>query len=296
MAGGVILLLGGASGVAAILVGKDRFIGPSHASINGLECKTAQKVDIKKNGSFWVRKFIRTTGGDGAERAKTALRVAKAVYEREKPDLVQISVLDSDGPQMRSEMRGRAIAAQAVFIPDTSKLPQDAHAQEYSVFYYDGDAGADGMFYGMRIDVTLEDAEAMVAGLSDIADCVDPTSEGAAGGHGAASTGGHGTEAPSHGAPDEAKDGHPPVTEPAHPESTSEHPPEKPVVNDEHLLTSTPEEDNQSIFSLGHLKSLIFGKGSTTAIAAQPDGSVEKPVTQDAPPPEAGHETPSAGH
>nr|WP_234902670.1 hypothetical protein [Agrobacterium larrymoorei] len=300
VAGGAFLLFGGASGVAAILVGKDRFLGPSEASVNGLECQTAQKVDIKKNGTFWVRKFIRTEGGDGVERAKTALRVAKAVYDREKPDLVQISVLDTDGPQMRSEMRGRAIAAQAVFIPDTSKLPQDAHPQEYSVFYYDGDASGDGLFYGMRIDVTVEDAEGMMAGLTRFADCADPASETPAGGRGeTAKSTGHEAAAPSHDAPGATKEDHPPVTEPAHPESTSGHPPENNSAQDEQLLTSTPESESQSFFSLGYLKSLIFGKGSTTAIAAQPEAAAGKtePVTEDAPPPESHGEPPvAAGH
>ena len=32
-------------------------------------------------------------------------------------------MLDQNGPQLRSEMRGRAIAAQVVFIPDPAKIP-----------------------------------------------------------------------------------------------------------------------------------------------------------------------------
>ncbi len=82
--GGGILLLGGASGVAAILVGKDQLVGPSEVVLNGLECKTAQTVKIKKNGSVWIRKFVRTEGGDGQERVKTALASpAKAIYDKE---------------------------------------------------------------------------------------------------------------------------------------------------------------------------------------------------------------------
>jgi hypothetical protein len=42
----------------------------------------------------------------------------------------------------------------------------------------------------------------------------------------------------------------------------------KPVA-DEELLTSTPEADGGSIFSISYLKSLIFGKGTTTAQAAE---------------------------
>ncbi|GAK68700.1 hypothetical protein RRU01S_02_00280 [Agrobacterium rubi TR3 = NBRC 13261] len=268
---GIVLLLGGASGLAAVFVGKDALFGPSNASVNGLDCEMVQTVNIKKAGSLWVRKFIRTEGGDGTERVKTALRVAKSVYDKQKPDLVQVSILDQNGPTMRSDMRGRAIAAQVVYIPDLTKIPADADAKPYSAFYYDGSPSGDGVFYGLRIDLPLEDTEHLAAGLKEFTDCTDPTAQAAAGeGHGEASTGhdapaeghgdpgGHGEAAPAEGhdapAPEAAHDGAPAAA----------------AADDPGLLTSTPEHESVSMFSLAYLKSLIFGKGPTEAVAAEP--------------------------
>ncbi|WP_312621531.1 hypothetical protein [Agrobacterium pusense] len=293
MIGGGILLLAGATGSAAVFIGSERLLGPSYASTNGLSCDAVQTVNIRKNGSLWVRKFIRTEGGDGTERLKTALRVAKAVYDKQKPDLVQVSVLDRNGPQLRSEMRGRAIAAQVVFIPDPAKIPEGAEARRYSAFYYDGAANGSGQFYGLRIDLPLEDTEAMAASLSDFADCATPVAEPEAGGHEGKSAKGHGE---SKGGASGEHDAAP--TEPGHGETAPEAHDETPspeahaeTVTDE-LLTSTPEAEGSSIFSLSYLKSLIFGKGSTTAQAAE-----EKPMDGEAAvAEEAAGEKAKAGH
>lgn len=277
MIGGGILLLAGATGSAAVFIGSERLLGPSYASTNGLSCDAVQTVNIRKNGSLWVRKFIRTQGGDGTERLKTALRVARAVYDKQKPDLVQVSVLDKNGPQLRSEMRGRAIAAQVVFIPDPAKIPEGADAHRYSAFYYDGAANASGQFYGLRIDLPLEDAEALAAGLSDSADCATPALDGGSEGHEAKPA----KSATGHG---ETKDDGADHGETPSPEAHGE-----PAADE--LLTSTPEADGGSIFSLSYLKSLIFGKGSTTAQAAE-----EKPAAQNAPAEEPGAEKKAASH
>ncbi|MGN7829183.1 hypothetical protein ACTJJ8_20850 [Agrobacterium radiobacter] len=295
MIGGGILLLAGATGSAAVFIGSDRLLGPSYASTNGLSCDAVQTVNIRKNGSLWVRKFIRTQGGDGTERLKTALRVARAVYDKQKPDLVQVSVLDKNGPQLRSEMRGRAIAAQVVFIPDLAKIPEGAEARRYSAFYYDGAANGTGQFYGLRIDLPLEDTEALAASLSDSADCATPALDAGSEGHDAKpakgatghgetkddGAGGHG------GAPAETKEGG--AGAEAHDETPSPEAHGEPAADE--LLTSTPEADGGSIFSLSYLKSLIFGKGSTTAQAAE-----EKPATENAPAEEPGAEKKAASH
>ncbi|KQO75802.1 hypothetical protein ASF29_11425 [Rhizobium sp. Leaf262] len=285
--GSGVLLLGGASGVAAIMVGKQSLFGEAQASVNGLECKMVQTVNVKKNGAVWIRKFIRTEGGDGAERIKTALRIAKAVYNEQKPDLVQISILDKNGPTMRSDMRGRAVAAQVVFIPDVAKLPADADAKTYSAYYYEGAPSAEGVFYGLRIDLPLEDTEKLAASLTDFTPCIDPAAESApAGGHGAASSGhektggGHGEAAPSEaghgGAPAAGHDG-------GHGEPSAKDGHSAP--DDPQLLTSAAEHDSASMFSFPYLKSLIFGKGSTTAVAAEPEhGSPVADAGHDAPP------------
>lgn len=295
MIGGGILLLAGATGSAAVFIGSDRLLGPSYASTNGLSCDAVQTVNIRKNGSLWVRKFIRTQGGDGSERLKTALRVVRAVYDKQKPDLVQVSVLDKNGPQLRSEMRGRAIAAQVVFIPDLAKIPEGAEARRYSAFYYDGAANGTGQFYGLRIDLPLEDTEALAASLSDSADCATPALDAGSEGHDAKpakgatghgetkddGAGGHG------GTPAETKEGG--AGAEAHGETPSPEAHGEPAADE--LLTSTPEADGGSIFSLSYLKSLIFGKGSTTAQAAE-----EKPATENAPAEEPGAEKKAASH
>lgn len=291
MIGGGILLLAGATGSAAVFIGSERLLGPSYASTNGLSCDAVQTVNIRKNGALWVRKFIRTEGGNGTERLKTALRVARAVYDRQKPDLVQVSVLDKNGPQLRSEMRGRAIAAQVVFIPDPAKIPEGAEARRYSAFYYDGAANGSGQFYGLRIDLPLEDTETMAASLSDSADCEAPASEAGAEGHdgkaakGAAAHGeSKGEAAGDHGSTPAEKDEGGAHGEPPSPQAHGE-----PAADE--LLTSTPEADGGSIFSLSYLKSLIFGKGSTTAQAAE-----EKPAGENAPAEEPGAKEKAPGH
>jgi hypothetical protein len=298
--GGCILLIGGASGAAAVFIGKERLFGPSYASINGLECKTVQTVNIKKNGSLWIRKFIRTEGGDGKERVKTALRVAKAVYDKQKPDLVQVSVLDKNGPELRSDMRGRSIAAQAVYIADVKKIPEGSDAQTYSAFYYDGAANSNGEFYGLRIDIPLEDTEHLSAGLTDFTDCVDPVAEAAAGAHGTPAKG-HGKASGGHGAPEAAHGEAAPAAHGETPEAEHKEAPEagshgEPAspeahapVDEEQLLTSTPEHDSVSIFSFAYLKSLIFGKGQSTAVAAEPEHepAADAPAHEESAPAEA---------
>jgi len=265
MIGGGILLLAGATGSAAVFIGSERLLGSTYTSANGLSCDAVQTVNIRKNGSLWVRKFIRTDGGNGTDRLKTALRVARAVYDKQKPDLVQVSVLDKNGPQLRSEMRGRAIAAQVVFIADPAKIPEGADAQRYSAFYYDGASNGSGQFYGLRIDLPLEDAEAMAASLNDAADCATPASDAAPEGHGGKAAKGAGGHGETKGEGGGGHDAAPAQTHEGGPGAEAHGEP----VADEELLTSTPEADGGSIFSISYLKSLIFGKGTTTAQAAE---------------------------
>ncbi|WJH40907.1 hypothetical protein N7E02_10215 [Aliirhizobium terrae] len=216
---GGALLLCGASGAAAVLIGADRILGPSYRDLNGLACTTLQTVKSKKDQRYWVRKYVTSDEeGDGMSRLRTALRVARAVQAKEKADLVQIAMIDKAGPKDRAAMRGRMIAAQVVYIPDLAKVPEGAAAVNYSAYYLDGTPTAKGEYFGMRIDLPLEDVEHLEAKLTDKADCIDPApAEGAhlpvtksghgimkpaehgeaAGGHGEAPAG-HG-EAPEHG-------------------------------------------------------------------------------------------------
>lgn len=294
---GGVLLLGGASGVAALVVGKEALFGTAQVSVNGLECSMVQTISIKKNGAVWIRRFIRTEGGDGTDRIRTALRVAKSIYDEKKPDLVQVSVLDQKGPTMRSDMRGRAVAAQVVYVPDVAKLPPDAQAKTYSAFYYDGEPNDEGIFYGLKIDLPLEDTERLAASLNEFTPCTDPAAEHApADGHGAAATGhekpgegkggGHGEAAPAaegHGAqaPEAAHDGEPSAKD-GHGAS-----------EDPALLTSTPEPEPVSMFSLAYVKSLIFGKGPVEAVAAEA-GHGQQPVPDEPNPHDSNPNDPGA--
>lgn len=175
LAFGGVLVLCGATGAAAVFIGADKILGPSYSTLNGFECTEVKTVTIKTKDRFWVRKYITTsTPGDGITRVKTALRVAGAVYQTEKPDLVQVVVLDKNGPIDRSAMRGRAVGADIIYIPDPSRVPQGASGQVFTARYVDRPANADGLFYGERIAMLEADIETLVARLDDKTDCVRP--------------------------------------------------------------------------------------------------------------------------
>ncbi len=208
--GGVLVTLGG-TGAAAVYIGADKLLGPSYAELNGLECTEVKTVEIQKKDRFWVRKFITTNEpGDGLTRVKTALRVAKALQETKKADLVQVVVLDANGPKDRSGMRGRAVGADVIYVPDPSHVPEEVSARVLTARYVDGAAAPNGEFFGERVDMLEDDIQALVASLNDQTDCVKPevlVPEGAghgekAGGHGDA---GHGA-ADAHG--EKSADGH----------------------------------------------------------------------------------------
>lgn len=231
LAFGGVLVLCGATGAAAVFIGADVILGPSYADLNGLECTEVQTVTIKKKDRFWVRKYITTDDpGDGMTRVKTALRVARTLYEREKPDLVQVVVLDKNGPTDRSAMRGRAVGADVVYIADPSRVPEEANGQVFTARYVDKLANAEGLFYGEKIALPEAEIEKLVARLDDKTDCIKPevvvpeghgapAEHGAPAGHGevapaeghgeAAPAEGHGAEAPAaeHGA-EAATDAH----------------------------------------------------------------------------------------
>ncbi|WP_076393809.1 hypothetical protein [Rhizobium sp. RU33A] len=200
--GGVLVTLGG-TGAAAVYIGADQLLGPSYAELNGLECTEVKTVEIHKKDRFWVRKFITTDEpGDGLARVKTALRVAKTLQETKKADLVQVVVLDASGPKDRSGMRGRAIGADIIYVPDPSHVPEEMSARVLTARYADGLAAPNGEFFGERVDMLEADIQALVAKLNDQTDCVKP--EGLvteAEGHGEKAADGHG-KAPAHGAED----------------------------------------------------------------------------------------------
>lgn len=188
---GGAVVLSGTTGAAAVYIGADTLLGPSYEQLNGLECTEVNTVTIKKKDRFWVRKYITTEPTDGLTRVKTALRVAKAVHEAEHADLVQVVVLDKNAPTGRTELRGRAIGADVVFVANPAHVPEEAQNGPYAARYVDKLANASGQFYGEKINLPLEDIEQLVARLDDKTDCIKPVVE-APEGHGADK--GHGAE------------------------------------------------------------------------------------------------------
>ncbi|QEE44934.1 hypothetical protein FVA81_10040 [Rhizobium sp. WL3] len=233
--GGVLVTLGG-TGAAAVYIGADTLLGPSYAELNGLECTEVTSVEIHKKDRFWVRTFVTTDKpGDGLTRVKTALRVAKAVQETKKADLVQVVVLDVNGPKDRSGMRGRAVGADVVYVPDPAHVPEDVSARMFTARYVDGLAAPNGDFFGERVDMLEVDIEALVAKLNDQTDCVKsetalPEGDGhgaPAAGHGEKAAEGHG-ESGGHG--EAPADGHGKAPADAHGETPAgEHGEETPV-------------------------------------------------------------------
>ncbi|AYG67385.1 MULTISPECIES: hypothetical protein [unclassified Rhizobium] len=181
MIGGVAFLVG-SSGVLALCVGKDRLLGLASASPNGLQCMDVNLVTIRKENRFWVRKYIRTEPTDGLTRVRTALRVAKAVYQEQKPDLVQVVVLDRNGPTLRSDIRGRALGADVVYVPHSDKLADGSPEAPVTARYYDGGASNAGLFYGEQITMLPQDIDAALAGLKDYSDCDNALTADNAGG------------------------------------------------------------------------------------------------------------------
>ena len=259
LVGGTALIISVATSAAALFIGSDRLLGLSYGAANGFACEAAQTVNIRKNGATWVRKYIRIGDVAGIDRVKTALRVAAVVYAEQQPDLIQITILDENGPELRSNMRGRAIAAQVVFIADPSTFPDDASAQRLSAFYHDGSASSDGHYYGLRIDMPFEDIEQLALAQDRFVDCTNPEGQAVSG-------------------PVDGKDKRklepanlgvvvPKVKMPVMPaDSDTQEDMEGEALLD--LLTSTPVAETDSYFSLTYWKKMLFGKGAVHAEAA----------------------------
>ncbi|THV21636.1 hypothetical protein [Peteryoungia ipomoeae] len=228
IASGLLVIGGGGTGVAAVFLGTDKILGPSYAELNGFACTEVQTVEIRKKDRFWIRKYVTTDKpADGIGRVKTALRVAKAVQQEKKADLVQVVVLDKAGPTSRALIRGRAVGADILYVPDPSRVPEAASARHLTARYIDGDAAPNGQFFGERFDMIEADIDALVAKLNDQTDCAklevalpeggdhgasdshgEADAHGGGDAHGAAPADGHGEKpADDHGAaaPD---DGH----------------------------------------------------------------------------------------
>lgn len=264
--GGGLLLIGG-SGAAALYVGADKLLGPSWEEVNGLKCTTLQEIKLKQEGHSWVRRFVFAEGGDGPQRLKTAVRVAKAVQKSEKADLVQVTVLDKNGPTQRAAMRGRAIGAQVIYIPDTTKAP-DPSDPVLSGFYVEG-AANHGEYFGLKISPPLEDLEVMAAALKDFEDCVSPIVPEAADPHGAKpAKGAKGAKGADHG----AKSGHGEASGQDKPAADKGHGEKAPDGHAPAAEGAAHEEAPKSEGLVSSLTNMIFGNKSQAAEAAAQHG------------------------
>lgn len=170
-----VVVLTGASGAAAIFIGRDALLGPPKAQVSGVACTTVTTVRLNRNGQQWLRKYVRARAQDGAVRVKTALRVAGAVSNREEADLYQVILLDEAGPVHRADMRGRAIGAEVLFARDPAAIP--GMAAPFVARYVEGKPAGNGEFYGERKELTLDEIREIVTAMDERSDCVDPNAD-----------------------------------------------------------------------------------------------------------------------
>lgn len=232
-----VMVLTGASGAAAIIVGREALLGPPAEQVSGAACTLVTTVRLDRNGQQWLRKYVRSEAKEADVRIKTALRVAGAVSNHEKADLYQVILLDAAGPQNRADMRGRAIGAEVLFARNPAAIP--GMTAPFVARYTDGKPAENGEFYGARKELSLDEIKTIVTAMEEREDCVDPNAvaeEGghgesaghgeakAEGGHGEAAEGGHGEAAEGgHEAPAEGGDHAEAAEEGSHEVASSEH-------------------------------------------------------------------------
>ncbi|WP_430242656.1 hypothetical protein [Neorhizobium sp. DAR64861/K0K2] len=171
---GSAVFVGAAAG-AALYLAPHLIPGNSAETAAAMQCSTVKTIRSNDKDGTHVRTFLAVGPMDEAARMRTALRVAKALHEAEKPHLIQVAVLDEAGPTTLAEMRGPVIGARLTFI---AKATNDAEikAGPFSGYAIQGSAGSDGRFYGARQDFNLADFASMTSGLGELSDCKpDPT-------------------------------------------------------------------------------------------------------------------------
>lgn len=194
-----VVVLTGASGAAAILVGREALLGSLTDKVSGGACTTVMTVRLERDGQNWLRKYVRSDAKDGELRVRTALRVAGAVSNSEDADLYQVVLIDAAGPVNRADMRGRAIGAEVLFARNPAAVP--GMTGPFVARYVEGKPGVNGEFYGDRKELTLEEIKTIVTTMTDRADCVDPEAEAEDGGQAEAKEdGGHAAAAEKHAA------------------------------------------------------------------------------------------------
>lgn len=172
---GMLALLAG-SGAAALYAGAGDMLAqaePQDSPIGG-ECTTVETTVLKTPAKrLWLRKYVRMDHADGPARIKTALRVASLLANANPVDLVQVSVLDTAGPAVKSQMRGRAIGAEVVIALQPKFLPD--MKEPFIVRYYEGMPSDDGIYYGERISLEVPEIQRLVKAMRDVPDKEDCT-------------------------------------------------------------------------------------------------------------------------
>lgn len=283
-AGAVVLC--GATGATAYFIGRDAILGPSEEDLAGIACTDVVRVaDLRKGRGPWLRKFVKVAPGtDGLARAKTAIRVAAEIQKTLPADLIEIVVLDQNGPDQRAFMRGRAVGAEVILVKDPADLP--GVTGKYTVNYYQGVASGTGQFYGEAATMTSQQAEEIASKMDKLSDCAPPPEKVDAGEKKPA----HGKkEAPKHGG--EAKSGEAKAGEGE--AKAGEHGADAASAEGGHAAAPAAEEKSPGFMSkmLG-----MVGLGGSKEVAA--DATAHGGDGQSAAPVEAGHESaaPSDSH
>ncbi|MBX9455017.1 MAG: hypothetical protein KL863_02710 [Rhizobium sp.] len=173
---GITVLLGG-SGVTALYLGGTGLMLEGGENAIGGECTDIQTMVLKTpSNRLWLRKFIRMEKASGPDRVRTALRVAGLLAQKNTVDLIHVSVLDSHGPTVRSQMRARAIGAEVLIALKPDNLPDMKSPAMAS--YYEGPVSDAGRFYGDKVVVDIDEIGAMMTAMRTVEekpDCVSAT-------------------------------------------------------------------------------------------------------------------------
>lgn len=173
---GILALLGG-TGAAALYSGAVHLIikPEQQDSPAGAACDTVQTLVFKTPARrLWMRRTIRMDHADGPTRIKTALRVAGLLANaNEAVDLIQVSVLDRNGPTQRAEMRGRSIGAEVVLAMQPEYLPD--MKEPFIVRYYEGVPTDEGRYYGERVSLDVPEIRKLMGAMRNVADKADCT-------------------------------------------------------------------------------------------------------------------------
>jgi hypothetical protein len=172
---GVTVLLGGTA--AAALYFKSKELGLERVeTVIGGECTDVQTMVLKTpSNRLWLRRFIRMENASGPDRVRTALRVAGLLAKKNAVDLIHVSVLDSHGPTLRSQMRARSIGAEVLIAMKPDNLPEMKSPAMAS--YYEGPVNDEGRYYGDKVVIDIDEIGAMMTAMRSIEekpDCVSP--------------------------------------------------------------------------------------------------------------------------